>query len=353
LASFLRRCWSSQTSYEIPSISELNEVTPLLYESGAAALGWWRIRDSDFAQTESGELLHQAFRLLVLHARMQERQIRKTFHCLRAANIEPILIKGWAVARLYPLIGLRPSGDIDLIIRPADYVIAREVAAHNAPEVQIDFHVLPFELKDRSLDLLFDRSRLVLCGDDSVRVLSNEDHFALLAIHFLKHGGWRPLWLCDLGVMLESMPRDFDWDMCLGNDKRRANWILAAIGLAHEILDASIADEVIAARASGLPPWLVDCVLKQWETPFANAQAPQRHHAPIASYLRRPGGLLGDLARRWPNPIMATVSVNGVFSVRPRRRYQFLNWLLRAYRILLNQARWARPFSERHHVFHK
>lgn len=339
LASFLREFWSSSPSDPLPSNSELDRITPLLYESGGAGLGWWRIRETQLSQTECGELLHQAFRLLSLQGTMQEAGVRRVFAVLRAAKVEPILIKGWAVARLYPRLGLRPYGDIDLIVRPGDYVMAREVAAAHAPDVLVDFHARPFELKDRSLDELFDRSEVIACGNDKVRVLSNEDHFALLAIHLLKHGAWRPLWLCDLCILLESISSDFDWDICLGRDKRRANWIVSAIGLANQILGAPIRDGRIAARAGEAPAWLINRVLEQWETPFAHAQAPQRHRAPIRSYLRHPRGLSGDLIRRWPNPILATVSVNGTFGSRRRVRYEFANWFLRACRILFDAPR--------------
>jgi len=348
LASFLREFWSSSSPHPLLSNADLDRITPLLYESGGAGLGWWRIRETQLSLTESGELLHQAFRLLSLQGKMQEARVRKVLGVLRAANIEPILIKGWAVARLYPRLGLRPYGDIDLIVRPRDYATALQIAAVDAPDVLVDFHELPFELQDRSLDELFHRSEVVACGDDKVRVLSTEDHFALLSIHLLKHGAWRPLWLCDLGVLLESISSDFDWDVCLGRDKRRANWIVSATGLAHLILGASIRDRQIAARAREVPAWLVNCVLEEWETPFADAQAPQRHRAPIRSYLRHPRGLSGDLARRWPNPILATVDVNGTFSSRRRVRYQFANWFLRAYRLLFDAARSIPSFSENH-----
>lgn len=348
LASFLRGSWSSSSSHPLVSNSELDRITPLLYESGAAGLGWWRIRESQLSQTDSGQLLHQAFRLLSLQGKMQEARVKKVFSVLRAANVEPILIKGWAVARLYPQLGLRPYGDIDLIVRPTDYAIARDIAARDAPDVFVDLHALPFELKHRSLNELYDASKVVACGDDHVRVLSTEDHFALLAIHLLKHGAWRPLWLCDLGVLLESISSDFDWDVCLGKDKHRANWIVSATGLAQQILDSSIKDPKIAERARAVPAWLVNCVLEQWETPFAGAQAPQRHRAPIKSYLRGPRGLPGDLVRRWPNPILATVSVNGTFSTRRRVRYQFADWFIRAYRILRAAANWLPSFNENH-----
>ena len=75
-------------------------------------------------------------------------------------------------------------------------------------------------------------------------------------------------------------------------------------------------------------------MLKEWDTPFADMQSPFRHRAPISFYLRRPRGLLADLARRWPNPIVATISVNGTFGSRRRTRYEIANWLLRAARVV-------------------
>lgn len=335
VALALQMSWrnSSQSRLEI-SAAELDEVTPLLYESGSAGLGWWRIRETELGQTKSGQLLHQAFRLLALQAAMHETRIRKVFKTLRSIKVEPILIKGWAVARAYPHQALRPYGDIDLIVRAGDYAPAVEVVARHARDCFVDLHPgLPFELADRSVDEVFLRSELVPCGAEQVRVLSQEDHFPLLATHLLKHGVWRPLWLCDLAVLLESMPTSFNWDTCLGKDKRRINWVLAAAGLAQELLGASIKDERIARQAREVPGWLVQRVLREWETPFAGAQAPQRHPAPISFYLRRPRGLLRDLARRWPSPIIATISVNGTFGSRRRVRYELGNWLFRAGRL--------------------
>lgn len=332
VAVVLKRSWRASCPSPIQiSATELDEVTPLLYESGAAGLGWWRIRETELSQTASGELLHQAFRLLALQSAMHETRIRKVFKALRSVNVEPILIKGWAVARAYPHQALRPYGDIDLIVRPDDYAVATEEAAREARDCLVDFHAaVPFELAGRSMEDLFLRSELVPCGGEQVRVLSPEDHFALLAVHLLKHGAWRPLWLCDLGVLLESMSNDFNWDRCLGKEQRRGNWILATVGLAQELLGASIKDGKIARQAREVPGWLVQRVLAEWATPFAGAQAPQRHEAPIRSYLRRPRGLLKDLARRWPSPIIATISVNGTFGSRRRLRYEIGNWALRA-----------------------
>jgi len=334
ISRVLNGSWRSGANPAIAlSNRELDAVTPLVYDSGAAGLGWWRIRDTALAQTPSGELLHQAFRFLALQARIHETRIQRVLVSLRTAGIEPILIKGWSIARLYPQPGLRPYGDIDLLVRPEQHLAAARVAAaDDFRDCLIDFHPGAFELADRSIDDLILRSQLVQCGDEEVRVLGNEDHFALLAIHLLKHGAWRPLWLCDLGLLLESMSSDFDWALCLGKNSRRSNWILSAVGLAHALLNASINDEGISGRANA-PAWLVAGVLKNWEAPYAAAQAPHRHRAPIKSYFRRPRGVISDLTRRWPDPILATISANGVFAHRRRVRYQIQNCVQRAARL--------------------
>jgi len=309
---------------------QLDEVTPLLYGSGAAALGWWRVRYTALHRTPSATVLHQAYRLQSLQAAIHQEKIKKIFRLCRGAGIEPILIKGWAAAGLYPERGLRPYGDIDLVVRPEKYQRAMTVIA--SPEAQdcwVDLHENISELADRSLGELFDRSQTVRLEEDAIRVLSPEDHLALLAVHLLKHGAWRPLWLCDIGAAVESLPDQFDWELCLGRDRRRAGWITSAIGLAHKLLGARVASPIIADRATRLPAWLPAAVLRQWQQPFATKQSPTKHPVPIASQLRQPSGLWQGLRQRWPDPILATVSVHGQLNGLPRFPYQIANFVLR------------------------
>ena len=125
VAKALRHSWRSSIGNNFDlAPADFEAVMPLLYDSGAAGLGWWRIRESELRETPSGELLHQAFRLLTLQAAIHETKIQKAVCHLRANHVEPIVIKGWAIARRYPLPGLRPYGDIDLIIRREQYPIA-------------------------------------------------------------------------------------------------------------------------------------------------------------------------------------------------------------------------------------
>lgn len=321
------------------SETQLDEVTPLLYGSGAAALGWWRVRNTELRTTASAEVLHQAYRLQVLQSGIHEEKIRKVFRLLGKASIEAILVKGWAAAGLYPERGLRPYGDIDLIVRPEQYEAASELLSR--PEVKdcwIDLHKNISELDDRPLQYLFERSTKQPLGEGTVTVLSAEDHLALLTVHLLKHGAWRPLWLCDIGAAIESLSANFDWRLCLGTNRTRAGWITSAIALAHKLLGARIDKVAPEAQAGKLPEWLVQNVLRQWEQPFAGDQPPMSHPLPMSTVLRSPSMLFEALRQRWPNPILATVSVNGQFNRIPRLPYQLGNCLARSFRFLFHAS---------------
>src|SRR5207245_3666404 len=84
------------------SATELSEVTPLLVKSGAGALAWWRIRDCELAASVVGVQLQNTYRLHSLQAAVHRRNIKMVFTLLRARGIEPVLVKGWNTARLYP-----------------------------------------------------------------------------------------------------------------------------------------------------------------------------------------------------------------------------------------------------------
>ncbi len=336
VAAVLSGAWRSNVPALQISEANLDEVTPLLYDSGTVALGWRRISRTSLSDSASGEVLHQAYRLLSLQSEIHEQKIEKVFRLLRQAQIEAILAKGWAVAGMYPERALRPYGDIDICVRAEHFKLAENVlSAPEAGDCWVDLHKHFSEIDERTIDALFARSRTVSLGEEQIRLLSLEDQLALSCIHLLKHGAWRPLWLCDVGVAIESLPATFDWDLCQGTNKTRAHWISCAIGLAQRLLRAET-NGLPAQLKTELPAWLIENVLKQWASPFAIDQPPMSHPIPIADLLRHPAGLLDGLRQRWPNPIIATISVNGEFNNLPRLPYQMANCFSRIGRLLLN-----------------
>ena len=313
------------------SADELRDVAPLLLGSGSGALAWCKIRHSQLQSSPVAFQFQQAYRHHTLEAARHERDIQTILALLRSRGIEPILIKGWSIARLYPEKGMRPYDDTDLVIRRDQYSIAQTIVQQQrSTEFTVDLHNGLEEYGDDSEVDFFTRSRLVKLGEAGIRVPSPEDSLRLLCLHFLRHGAFRPLWLCDVAVAVESRPADFDWDRCFGRKKRVADWIACTIGLAHKLLGARVDDTPVKRRAESLPSWLIPVVLKQWEKPFARDHGVARHRASMATYVRRPLSALGDIRTRWPNAIEATVHVGAPFNELPRLPFQIGECVSRA-----------------------
>ncbi len=307
-------------------------VAPLLDGSGAGALAWWSLRRSPLRECDVARGFRESYRAQALRAAVREVELESLFALLGAAGVDALLVKGWAAGLAYPEQGLRPAGDIDLYVRPGQYAAAREVLA--SPEGRrfwVDLHKGFGELCDDDAEELYARSRVLRLGGSRVRVPGEEHHLRLLCFHLLRHGAWRPLWLCDVAACLESRGEAFDWEYLLfRRDRRGANWVLSALGLAESLLGANVKDTPAAHAGRGLPRWLAPCVLERWASPYAAEQAPHKHRAPMAAYLRRPRGVLKDLRRRWPGPVEATVAARGRFDSLPRWPFQLAHCFTRA-----------------------
>lgn len=311
------------------SKAELEEIAPLLLRSGAAALCWRRLRQSELRDAPAAKEFHQAYRQNFLQAAVRERTIEKVFGLLRAAGVEPILVKGWAAARLYPERGLRPHGDIDLCVRPEQFAEA-ETALWEAlgyERYEVDLHGGFDTLGGGGVDAIYARSRLLKLNGTDVRVLGREDELRVLSIHMLREGAWRPLWMCDVAAAVELAGTDFDWDRCLTDNRRQADWVNCAIRAAHRLLGADIRDTPAARTLRPLPRWLVPTILKEWASRRPSMR--ERHRAPMASYFSRPAGILKGMRHRWPNTIEATVVVRGPFNDWPRLPFQLGSYVAR------------------------
>lgn len=328
LASLLRGSWRRDLAPFKHSAAELEEIAPLLIKSGAAALVWRRICHSALSDTPAGREMHRIYRLYTLQAALHQQTIEQSVALLRSFEIEPILIKGWAIARLYPEQGLRSYADVDLCVRLEQFAEA-ETALKSVPDLKqkVDLHLGFAKFCGSDFEEIYARSQLVRVGEQSVRVPSAEDHLRILAIHMLREGAWRPLWLCDVAAAVESRPDHFDWNYCLGEKRRWSNWVTCALRLAKELLGAEIGDTPAAEKVKPLPRWLIQATLKEWGAREHSMAA--RHRAPMASYWHYPSGLLSGFRHRWPNPIEATASIRGSFNRLPRFPFQLGSYLLR------------------------
>src|SRR5204863_7853911 len=179
--------------------------------SGTASLVWHRIRNSNLRDSPIAFQFQQAYRQHTLEAARHARDIMAIVAAMRSIGIEPILIKGWSIARLYPEKGMRPYDDTDLVVRRDQYSGALALIQKQlVTEFTVDLHKGLEEFGYRGEDDFFADSQLIKLGEVDVRVLRLEDSLRVISLHLLQHGAFRPLWLCDVALAVESRTPAFD-----------------------------------------------------------------------------------------------------------------------------------------------
>lgn len=306
----------------------LATIAPLLLRSGAGALAWYRIRGSPLAATPPADELHDAYRVHALEAELHALRLVEVLAGLEHAGVPALVVKGWAIARAYPEVGLRPYTDVDLVVPREQGPAARAALVASPLEVPVDLHEGPAHVDAEAFETLWARSEVVPLQGTPVRVLGPEDHLRVLALHALRHGVFRPIWLVDLAVAVEARPAGFDWARCLGPDRRRAEWVAGALGLAGRLLGARLDDTPAASAAARLPGWLVRAVLRSWDRCEGVSHRDKVFPALLAA-LREPRRLREELRLRWDRPIQATLEVRGPFNALPRLPFQLAAAALR------------------------
>jgi Uncharacterised nucleotidyltransferase len=338
IASVLRRSWAGAdiSPVELPEVDLVRWVKRLI-DGGVASLAWARLRATPASGLSELAPLRAAWQHHALTAARQERDLPHLLAHFNASGIEPILFKGWTLARLYPHRALRPFGDFDLLVRVEEAERARDVLRTLGPDLQARADVdtaatLARYLPDRSEAELFGRARAETVGGARFRTLAPEDHLRLVTIHQLHHGGWRSLWLCDVAVLLESLPPEFSWPVCLAGDAHLSEGVLASVAMAEELIGARLPPG--APRASA-PGWLRRAVFHGWVHGYESMP-------PSLYELRKLGwsGALKAIRARWPDPVSATVHLRAPFRSVPRFVVQTAECLRRAADFVRRDLRW-------------
>ena len=314
-ARVLAGSWRQEPPVLEITAAELATVTPALLQTGAGALGWRRLHASHPNTSAAASELLQAYRIHAVQAALHELQIKEAIQLLRSNGVEPILVKGWSIARSYVDPALRPYGDIDLCVNPDQYFIAKQLADDlSTREIRVDLHKGFIRFGNQLWNELYIRSRCLEIEGVGVRTLGPEDHLRLLCFHFMREGAWRPLWLCDVAVSIETRPPDFNWDLCFGANETSKNYVALTLMLAVHLLQANLDGVPVTALTKQMPAWLLPAVLKQWRV----RSMYHRHRTPLTSAWRRPMTTLRSLRNHWPNAIEATMSLNAAFDETPR-----------------------------------
>ncbi len=272
--------------------------------------------EASAAQPNSPELLEAA---RLLHFKVLEHRLGEVWTRFKEVGFEPVLIKGWAAAQLYPKPFERQFTDVDLAFAPEDFGRAEAFLAVNSMPLPVDLHRGLRHLDTVPFPELFARSVHINCGAVKIRVLAAEDHLRVLAVHWLNDGGAPRERLRDIYFAAANRPPDFSWERCLGAvSRRRRRWIVCAVGLAHRYLDLPIDDFPFKNELARLPGWLIKTVETEWASGVRLKPLAQCRH---------------DRKEFWrqvkkripPNALQATIETEGDFDKRPRLFYQALD----------------------------
>jgi hypothetical protein len=349
VAAILAGAWRRAPAPVQMTLATLEAIAPLLAGSGAGGLAWQRLSASALRATPAARELRQHYRWQTLQAVEREEAIRVLWRRLHAAGVEPLLIKGWSSACLYPHPGLRPCGDVDVCV-PGDRMAAA-MAALSGPALPcaVDLHSDVPDLQDRSWEELLRRSRWLALDDVAVRVLGYQDQLRLLCLHLARHGMARPLWLCDVGACLESLPVDFDWEDCWWGEAYLARWLACVLGLVHRLLDGPAA---VGPVELSVPTWVERAVLWCWGT---GPGWPLRH------YLCQPLEVWRRVRYHGISPNHGSMAIKAALQLRlgPHRWLPLLQVQLAAFvrrkvphvleRLLRPRKRVDLPFTVHHH----
>jgi Uncharacterised nucleotidyltransferase len=216
-------------------LADQHGVTSLLYDSLSPF--------KDPALANEMRLLEQRYRTNLHKALFITRGLVRILDHLEALSIEVIPYKGVALSEsIYGDIGLRQTGDIDLLIRPGDWERVKEAvgelgytphmplskaeerayliswyecafdssAGRNLVEVQWALQPRYFAV-DFEMAGLFQRTSTVVIAGRRMKTLSAEDLLLVLSVHAAKHVWRRLLWLCDIAQILKQPGLNWNW----------------------------------------------------------------------------------------------------------------------------------------------
>jgi hypothetical protein len=258
-----------------------------------------------------------------LYFQVQEKRIVAIFKTLEDNNFQPVLIKGWAGAKVYPCPSDRLSIDVDLAVSPEQYVSCKNfLAARNIGG--IDLHEGLRHLDTLAWRDLFDKAQTVEKGGAVIRILAEEDHFRVLCVHWLNDGGVDRERLLDIFYAVENRADNFDWERCLNavGEKRR-KWIITVLAVTEKYLGLNLSQTPIGAEKRHIPFWFIKTIEKEW-----NNNVRQK---PLEYCLRDKKEFISQLRIRFPpNPIQATIEMDGEIDERSRVWYQMRSFFKRA-----------------------
>jgi Uncharacterised nucleotidyltransferase len=236
-------------------------VRPLLYQTLRECC--WDAVPPDIRQSLEGQIQAVTHHNLRLTA-----ELVRLLPLLEGRGIKPIILKGPALAEsVYASVGLRESGDLDLLVREAEFPAVKELMLAEGYELQFQFtHAEEREFIRQGCEFEFRRagllvevhwrlapafhgfpldlgSKVVLSELAGQPILTPAPEYQLLflCLHGSKHLWFSLKWICDVAELLRSH-QGLDWEAVLQEARRVGARRMLTLGvkLAHDLLDAPV-----------------------------------------------------------------------------------------------------------------
>ena len=300
--------------------------------------------------------IEQAATQIAFDGMLRLRQTAQAVAALQSAGIEPVLLKGYALAALlYDDPIFRPSTDIDLLVRRSEIDAAcsaleriggrlpsREAAAvqlatsydlpvmlpsagGKAGLLELHWDLAPRGLFSLDLDTWRARSSEFTLEGLTARRFSPEDMLLHLALHMRKHRYVGLRWLCDVAELVRRHTAALDWPYVLSTARTAGLRVLlyTSLQLAERLLQAPVDAGVLRAlEPSALRRSLLQSVLTQNALlmPVERDEAGWTQLAPAEILLLdRPKAMARELRYRLAPPSEAMLGVDAAGMTHSQR----------------------------------
>jgi hypothetical protein len=306
---------------------ELAAILPNLIKSGSAGIVWHRVKPLRERYGAMAYALEAATEAQIAHNRRVEEAVVECVTRLRAYGIEPVLVKGLALAKLYPEGIVRPAGDIDLVVRKEEFAAAHAILHDSSRQpirAETDLQFPPawpdYPGSHFWTSLLTGRVQLT-----EVIVPNSATHLEISVAHYLRHEGVRPMRVMDICMLIELYSGSY------GNKPLPSeSWTSPLAAVYEELFGLHfIPDE---PTPYPIPAWLQRTVVSNLT---AQQHDPQKASLAIKA---NPVVVPKLIAERWPGPLSATFWHGSSLSSRTPRSSQMVVFARRCRRFMLGRS---------------
>jgi len=232
------------------SIDEWNKLFTLLIPHWILPLVYWKIGHLPKAfhpPTPIISRMRKAFMDSRVRCLQVEKQLLELLDAFNTAGIRVLVLKGPALARsMYPDPAMRPSDDIDLLVRPEEFIKARDILCeigyqceekifevlkdchceeHFIPSTDLrNNHIIElhwdiqrfFGYKhDNKIEQLFFRATKVMTNTLCFETLHPIDALINAALHMIMTHcqGMRLIWIYDIALLTRNLEGLNDWEL--------------------------------------------------------------------------------------------------------------------------------------------